>query len=208
MRWEVMAQVPIRCNDRACMPEEKRSPQKKVSLFKKLVCASADFSAAREATELLIANYENWEHGEAIRAIATGIIIAYARPFGRNDGLGPLPKTYRTIDHVDAQIVHNRVLDARDVLEAHNDILKRGRLIASRDVGNDPLNIQIEIRGDGSAFWDVAIPSLRLPEFRRLLRMLCIQETRVREDANSVLSDLLKKNPRSDGRYTLEKNFP
>jgi hypothetical protein len=123
-----------------------RSQIKKVSLFKKLVCASIDFSAAREATELLIANYERWEDGDASRAIETGIVVSYARPFGENRGLGSLPRLFQTIDDADAQMVHSRVLDARNVLEAHNNLLERGRLISSRDVGDDPLNIQVDVQ--------------------------------------------------------------
>lgn len=190
------------------MAGEKRSPSKKVSLFKKLVCAQIDFSAAREATELLVTNYKTWEHGDASRAIETGVIVSYARPFGENHGLGSLPKSYREIDDADAQMVHNRVLDARDVLEAHNNLLERGRLSSSRHVGNDPLNIQVEVRRDGSAFWDAATPALRLPELNRLLRMLCIQEQRVRTAADSMRKAWLDENPYLAGSYTLEKDFP
>jgi hypothetical protein len=77
------------------MTHEKRSPSKEVKTFTRLACASIDFSAAREAAETLIANYQDWQHGDAIRAVTTGIIVAYARPFGENDGLGALPKSFR-----------------------------------------------------------------------------------------------------------------
>jgi hypothetical protein len=162
-----------------------------------------DFTAAREATELLIQNYTQWDDGNAIRALTTGIVISYARPFGENHGLGSLPGNFRIIPDPDAQRVHDRVLDARDILEAHNNLEERGRLVSSRDATKDPLDIEIHVHNDGTMSWSAATPALRLPEYQRLLKLIRIQEQRASEASASALKDLLRNSDPLVGTYNL-----
>ena len=118
-----------------------------------------------------------------------------------------MPKSFRTIDDKDAQAVHDRVLLARNILEAHNNVVQRGSLISSRTCGNDPLNIQIEVLGDGQTFWDLAVPMLRQPELDRLLQMLRIQHKRVESALDSALRSILEEFPKSPGKYLLATDF-
>jgi hypothetical protein len=92
-------------------------------------------------------------------------------------------------------------------MEAHNNILERGRFVSSREASDDPLDIQVNVRADGSAFWDAAVPALRLPEYHRLVYMLRIQEKRVWEAANAALKELLSGQPHHAGLYSLKAHF-
>jgi hypothetical protein len=61
------------------------------------------------------------------------MIVKYARPFGANNGLGSLPDDpFGHFSDSRLQRFHERVLDSRNKMEAHNDILLRGELLESR----------------------------------------------------------------------------
>jgi hypothetical protein len=186
----------------------KRSDSQPVKALKRLLCAYHDFEAASAATELLISNREKWEDSIARRAIETGIVVTYARPFGENHGLGALPSEFRVIDDPDAQRVHERLLLARNALEAHNDMLERGGLIAGHVRGDDPLNVRITVLDDGHTFWDINTASLDLFQLRRLLRLLIIQQKRVEDAAHSALKKMFDQSPRAPGEYSLGVDFP
>ncbi len=186
----------------------KRSDSKPIKALKRLLCAYHDFEAASAATNLLISNREKWEDSVARRAIETGIVVSYARPFGENHGLGTLPKHFRVIDDLDAQRVHDRVLLARNALEAHNDMLERGGLIAGHVRGDDPLNVKITVVDDGHTFWDINTASLDLFQLKRLLRMIGIQQKRVEAAAHSALKKMFDQSPRAPGEYSLGVDFP
>lgn len=179
-----------------------------VKAFKRLVSAKHDFAAALEAAEWLRSNYQALHEGIAYRAIETGIVVSYARPFGSNNGLGPLPKNFQVVEDNDAQHVHDRLLFARNTQEAHNDILRRGRLITSADRVSDPLNIRIEITNDGRTFWDLATPALAIRELDRLIRMIRIQDERLKTAVAQSFNKMLKEKARCPGLYTLGIDFP
>src|ERR1017187_1982309 len=184
-----------------------------VKVFKRLVSAKHDFAAALGAAQWLRSNYQVLHEGMAYRAIETGIVVSYARPFGSNNGLGSLPKDFQIFDDRDAQHVHDRLLFARNTQEAHNDILRRGSLITSspRTSGarlSDPLDIRIEITEDGHTFWDLATPALATRELDRLIRMIGIQSDRVKNAIALSFDKMLKEKPRHPGTYTLGIDFP
>ncbi len=157
---------------------------------------------------MLISNRKIWEDAPVRWAVQTGIIISYARPFGNNIGLGSLPAKFHSIGDPDAQRVHDRTLVARNTLEAHTNLLERGGLIAGHVPGDDTLNIRITVDGDGQIFWDINTASLGASELKRLLRLIVMQQERVKVAADALLLEMWGERSGPPGEYRLGVDFP
>jgi hypothetical protein len=181
---------------------------KKVKAFKRLVWAKTDITAARDLAEILLVSFQILHENLAYRAIETGIVVSYARPFGDNDNLGTLPNAFRQFDDAGVQSVHDGILRARDIQEAHNNLRERGSLIRAPFTAEEALNVEIEIREDGRTFWEVRPPSLALGQIERMLKLFRIQEARLEKEIQSLFALLLQEHPKAVGTYRLGVDFP
>ncbi|PYI92198.1 MAG: hypothetical protein DME97_10695 [Verrucomicrobia bacterium] len=181
---------------------------KKMKAFKRLVWAKADIAAARDLTEILLTNLKILHENLAYRAIETGIVVSYARPFGENDNLGTLPNEFRQFDDAGAQIAHDGILRARDIQEAHNNLRERGSLIQAPFTAEEAINVEVEIKEDGRTFWEVRPPSLAVGQIERMLKLFRIQEDRLEKEIQSSFALLLREHPKMPGIYKLGVDFP
>ncbi len=181
---------------------------KKVRTFKRLVFARVDVHAARSAAEHLLANFDLLHLNWGYRAVETGIVVSYSRPFGENDDLGRLPHRFRKFDDADAQIVHDAILRARNIQEAHNNLRQRGSLVRAPFNADDAVSVSILIEADGRTFWEVHPPSLERGDVERMIRLFQIQEARLRDEIQIVFHALLEQHSAVPGQYRLGIDFP
>jgi len=181
---------------------------KKVKNFKRLVFARADVHAARSAAQHLFDNFEALHRDWAYRAIETGIIVSYSRPFGENENLGSLPHQFRAFDDADAQIVHDGMLRARDIQEAHNNLRRRGSLVRAPFSAEEAVSVSILIAADGRTFWEIRLPSLDRSDIERMIRLFQIQENRLWREIQSVFDALLQEHSGEAGEFRLGIDFP
>jgi hypothetical protein len=181
---------------------------KRIKRFKQLVFAKTDVHAAKSAAQHLLDNFDLLHRDWAYRAIETGIIISYSRPFGENQNLGSLPNQFRLFDDRDAQIVHDGILRARDIQEAHNNLRTRGSLVRAPFSPEEAVSVSILITPDGRTFWEVRPPPLDLSDVKRMIRLFTIQEHRLRKEIQSVFEALLREHSGGPGDYRLGVDFP
>ena len=72
--------------------------QKEAKMLKRLYWAQGDIQAARELCEHVLENTKTLEPGWKWRAMESGIVVSYARPFGENEGLGRVPRRFDGTD--------------------------------------------------------------------------------------------------------------
>jgi hypothetical protein len=87
---------------------------------KRLVLAESDMKqAARGAAHIL-------HHGAAMnsnaeRALMTGVIVTYARPFSKTNKIGPVEGKIAQLESPALRPLHDELVDRRSDLFAHND---------------------------------------------------------------------------------------
>jgi hypothetical protein len=181
---------------------------KNIKTFRRLVFARTDVHTARSAAEHLLENFDLLHRNWAYRAIETGIVVSYSRPFGENEHLGSLPHRFRVFDDSDAQIVHDGILRARDIQEAHNNLRLRGSLVRAPFSSDDAVNVSIFIQTDGRKFWEVRPPSLDRADIARMIRLFRIQESRLQREIQVLFNALLQAHSGEPGEYRLGFDFP
>src|SRR5437588_8016768 len=104
------------------------------------------------------------------RAMETGIVVSYARPFGENEGLGALPNRFQIFQSdTDFARVHSLLLHARDVVAAHNNLLERKSILASNVPEGEAERISIIVEANGQSWWTVPVPTLPADNIRRVV---------------------------------------
>ncbi|MEI7825449.1 MAG: hypothetical protein WCI01_09120 [Chlorobiaceae bacterium] len=58
----------------------------------------------------------------------TGVVVSYARSFGENTGISSLPKEFREFPDPDMQTQHNKLLEFRNLIFAHRNVLKESTM--------------------------------------------------------------------------------
>ena len=127
--------------------------RKEVKAVKRLIWAKVDVQSARELAEKLIKDYEEVSKRWGFRAIQSGIVVSYARPFGENHGLGTLPQKFREFAEPRLQLVHDNILRTRDVLDAHNNLLELKSVLAPSVSPGEEQQVTIEIHDNGQIGW-------------------------------------------------------
>jgi hypothetical protein len=180
---------------------------RKVKALKRLCCARVDFESAAEAARALLKTRGMTK--PARMALQCGMIVKYARPFGANNGLGSLPDDpFAHFSDSRLQRFHERVLDSRNKMEAHNDILLRGELLESRcQKRKTSLKIEIVLAKKGID-WLIETHSLDSNVLKSFLRLIETQASRVENAINKLLIELCFIKPRRMGKYTLGVGFP
>lgn len=100
----------------------RRSRRKR--LLYQLLLARSDISAAQSALEVFRRDVGAIGHPLYYPLVAA-ITVCYARPFTKNQPLGPLPSKWGRFSHPKAQQTHNDLMRARHQLIAHSDMEAR-----------------------------------------------------------------------------------
>jgi hypothetical protein len=94
--------------------------EQKVKALRRLCWGEGDIRAARELSEWML-NHAKEYTDTCRRSLDAGIMITYARPFGENQGLGPLPSKFSKFQDSGLQKFHQKMIDSRNYIAAHND---------------------------------------------------------------------------------------
>lgn len=185
-----------------------KSPTKEVKRLKRLFWAQGDIRAARELCEHALQNEANMD-GWKWRAMETGIVVSYARPFGENVGLGALPARFHSFPpQSDLAAVHVLLLQGRDVVAAHNNLLERKSVLATNVPEAEAAKIGIMIESSGQSWWTVPVPTLPSHNIRRIIELCRFQEERIRRESDELLVAITKDGQYEAGKYELGVDFP
>jgi hypothetical protein len=189
------------------MPASQFS-SRQIKAFRRLLWAMADIGAARQATDLLIRNFNAFHEGFTARALETGTIVSYARPFGENDGLGSLPQEFRMFDKAELQTYHDRILRSRDVLAAHNNLQETPSLVNPLIPRDTVSKVGIEIERNFQTAWRINPPFLSPNVLAGMIKLFLFQEERIDRAIQTRFRAFLDRHHHAPGRYTLGEDFP
>lgn len=176
--------------------------------LKRLFWAEADIRAARQLCEQALEN-EAYNDGWIWRAMESGIVVSYARPFGANVGLGTLPSRFELFPpETDFAKVHALLLSGRNLVAAHNNLLERKSVLASNVPAGEAERISITIEPNGQLWWTLPIPTLPADNIRRIVDLCRFQEERIRRESHALLIEITKSGKYEAGTYQLGVDFP
>ena len=177
--------------------------RKTIKALKRLCWGEGDIRAARELSEWML-NHAGEYTDYCRRSLDAGIMITYARPFGENKGLGALPEKFSKFADSGLQRFHERMINARNYIAAHNDRINLNSLLSEDALQEDPEKIQIEISANGESSWITKYPYLEEPVLRRIVELCRIQEKRLHEESSSIIAGRSYE----PGTFTLGIDFP
>jgi len=91
-----------------------------VTALVRVVFAKVSISRAVAACDFIISKPQStWE--PLYCPLVTAIFVLYARPFGRNEGVGALPKNFSDYDSEEKKTLHQMLIQGRNKLFAHLD---------------------------------------------------------------------------------------
>lgn len=93
--------------------------QRKLDLYR-LIVARHDIESAAIAFEQIVEHVQDVTE-KLFQPLLFGALVSYAKPFVGNKSLGPLPKRWERFDVPEHRERHNRIIEARHQIAAHND---------------------------------------------------------------------------------------
>jgi len=179
---------------------------KQTKALKRLFWAQGDIQAARELCDHILAG--SIEPGWKWRAVESGIVVSYARPFGENKGLGRLSSRFECFHDPKLATVHKMLLHTRDVVVAHNNLLERKSVLADNVSEDEAARVTIMIESNGQNWWTLPVPHLQAGNIRRIAELCRFQEERIRRESDAILIELARTHPHEPGTYQLGADFP
>jgi hypothetical protein len=181
----------------------RKCHKQKVKALRRLCWGEGDIRAARELAEWMLDHPREYTHSLR-RSLDAGVMITYARPFGENQGLGPLPTKFSKFPDSGLERFHKKMIDARNYIAAHNDRINLNSLLSDEALQEDPEKIQIKISANGESAWITKYPYLAEPVLRRIVQLCQVQEERLHEEATNTIAGGSYE-PRT---FTLGVDFP
>jgi hypothetical protein len=140
--------------------------------------------------------------------VLTGIVVTYARSFGENQGLSAIGSEFRNFTDRRLQVLHEALLQARDAIYAHRDMLNLGVRL-SMDLSREEVQkIGIHISPKGEARWTVKGPGLPPDRLHDIEHLCDFQMKRFHEASTKMLQHFCKDKVFIPGDYILGETFP
>lgn len=131
--WASAPEVPLAPGYGHRVDERRRRGLERLASV--LVLAESDMRQAAAAARHLGA-FGGAMHGDAERALWTGMIVSYARPFLPSNKAGVVPDRLATPRDPEQRALHGRLREVRDRIVAHNDATSARQAVkASEELG-------------------------------------------------------------------------
>ena len=184
-----------------------KAAEQQISALRRLVFADLDF---RQANLLC-------EHIESLgpRNIANlwmpllaGVIVTYMKPFGRCDGLGPLPAMFRRFpDGSPHKQTHADIAGGRNWTYAHRDLLNSSQLLATPEDQQALSEVILEFTKGPTTIY-TSEPGWH-PEALFRIRELCeFQSSRASTEMRPLVLAVAGTKKYKAGKYVLGRDFP
>jgi hypothetical protein len=145
---------------------------------------------------------------ELRHSIFTGIVVSYARPFGENNGLSAIGAKFSKFPSKAARLLHGAILEARDLLYAHNDRQTIPKYLAAATSPARQNDVGIHIKPNGNASWNVARSGFDFSQAHEIGALSEFQIDRIHAASTRMLQRFSRGNAYRPGDYTLGVDFP
>lgn len=137
-----------------------------------------------------------------------GVVTTYARNFNSAEGLGPLPDSYSFFPDDKLETAHKKIIEARNMFYAHQDISHSKKLTKSKIV---PVQVLVNLKPtlDGFIFTPILV-ELSHRRIQDIINLIKFQLERLIEDLsikNKIITDF-GKSYNLETTYELGVDFP
>ena len=171
-----------------------------------LYWAEIHIREARDAAAHLISLGDTGQ--ELAHSIYTGIVVSYSRSFGANQGLSAIGSKFGSFDDEKLQSLHGFLLEARNTIYAHKDILKEGDKLAAGLPRVNLRKIKFHIAKSGESHWIVHRPTLPASYLKDIIVLCEFQMVRLNAASGAMLQTCLNGKSYAPGDYVLGEDFP
>lgn len=180
--------------------------RKQVLRAKRLFFAESSFGQARALAKYAQEN-DLGKCLEIFVPIMSGIVVIYARPFMRADGLGELDKKFESFSDNIFQSTHDTMMKTRHEMAAHRDLVNT---VAVNPDGSDHhmFTVNLNFDGRGSYTYGVVEPYYRDINLPKIISLCDHQIARVNKDSHNTIDQLNKGRRLKAGTYVLGDDFP
>jgi hypothetical protein len=145
---------------------------------------------------------------ELRHCIYTGIVISYARSFGANNGLSAIGAEFRRFPDSRLEQLHHVLLDARDTIYAHRDLIREGERFPAERREEDFQQIEVDVAENGGTHWLVRRSSLPEAYLKDIATLCQFQIERLNASSSKMLEHFCREKSYSPRRYVLGETFP
>jgi hypothetical protein len=141
---------------------------------------------------------------ELNNCIYTGIITAYVRPFGKNNGIGKLDDKFNSFESKKMKSLHDLIRFSRDSIYAHKDLNKERRHLSAAYLESRFQDISLTVKISGETTWELhgpVMPNDYLPDIASLCEY---QIERLSDESNLLLYHVLPREPMNVGNYIIK----
>jgi len=136
-------------------------------------------------------DYDPKEH--LFSASVAGIVVSYCRPFMSGSGLGPLSAEHSEFPSPELKSAHDLVVEARNKVTAHMDLLHVVGLHSQGTIQNHPGEILVHLTEQG-VFFESTATYLNPNRIKGVIELCDFQSARVGSILAHIGADLLNTN--------------
>ncbi len=140
--------------------------------------------------------------------LLTGVIVTYMKPFGRCDGLGPLPGSFSQFPAGSShKQTHEDIAAGRNWTYAHRDMLNAPKLLSTAEDQQAVSEVILHFTKGPTTIY-IREPAWH-PETIFRIRELCeFQSSRVRAEMGPLFFTLADNKSYKVGKHVLGRDFP
>lgn len=141
--------------------------------------------------------------------LLAGVVVTYMKPFGRCDGLGPLPSSYRRFPVGSAhKQTHDDIAAGRKWTYAHRDLLNSPKLLSTFEEQEAVSEVVLQVVTKDSTTIRIREPAWHPETLPRILELCEFQISRIAADLQPLLKSLAGTKSYKAGKYVLGRDFP
>lgn len=177
-----------------------------VGLLKALFYAEWHMKEAR-AVCLQIQQLQPTAPPELVHGMYVGVVVSYAKPFGENRGVSKIGSSFTQFPTVQQQVLHAGILEARDVIYAHNDKASTPKRLRIPENAHGS-EAAVLVHADGRATWRLRQAGFGIEIASEIIALCDLQIGRINAKSTGILRHFTDGKAYAPGEYTLGVNFP
>lgn len=184
-----------------------RATEKQIAALRRLAFADLTFRQAH----LLCTHIESLGPRNIANLwvpLLAGVVVTYMKPFGRCDGLGPLPATFSQFPAGSPhKQTHEDIADGRNWTYAHRDALNAPKLLSSAEDQQAISEVVLHFTKGPTTIY-TSEPAWHPETIFRIRELCAFQSSRVGADMRPLVLSLAGNKSYKAGKYVLGRDFP
>ncbi len=169
----------------------------------RLTLAQTAFRQAKRLCEHM-EKLEIDQKDELASSMMSGIVVSYARPFLRSDGIGPLPNKYSLFEESSGfGRYHDILIEARNWVYAHRDNVNAPNLSGGKVSDDVVTEVIVCLKKDGGYSVSINEPQISISQLKYFNALCSHQHNRINEEVGDLIAHLVKTHSLGEGDYKI-----